>query len=312
MGWGYGDYGYAPYVPVAQRRAKAAKKLPRKLKKGEKPAPVKISGRAITSTFWGQAWCTNLESYSDYSNRLPRGRTYARNGSIVHLAIDQGCVTAFVSGSDLYQIRINVGVLSKSTWLTIKKKCAGKIGSLVELLQGKLSREVMEVVSTRQKGLFPGPREIRMECSCPDGAGMCKHLAAVMYGIGHRLDSSPELLFLLRGVDHLELITQAIPTAPRKAKRTVPMIATKDLGDIFDIEIADAAPVDTKPAKKSAAPHPRRAAKKPRAKKPSARKPVTKKPSAGKPVTKKSAAKKSTATKKAQTAAKTKTAPPSK
>jgi len=294
MGWGYGD---APYVPVAQRRAKAAKKLPRLLKKGMKAAPIQISGRAITTTFWGQAWCTNLESYSDYSNRLPRGRTYARNGSIVHLAIEKGHVTAFVSGSDLYQIQIDIETLSKAKWQAVKKECAGKIGSLVELLQGKLSKDVMERVSNRQKGLFPSPREIRMKCSCPDYAGMCKHLAAVMYGIGHRLDASPELLFLLRGVDHTELIEQALPATPRKAKRTAPTIAATDLEAIFDIEIAGAVSPETKPPQKAAVARPHRR---------SARKPVAKKKSAGKPAVKKPTAKQ------AQAAGKTKAARPRK
>ena len=122
----------------------------------------------------------------------------------------------------------------------MKEQCAGKIGTLVELLQGKLSKAVMELVTDRDQGLFPKPKEIKMRCSCPDYAGMCKHLAAVMYGVGNRLDSSPELLFVLRGVDHMELIEQAIPTAPLKATSSAPTIATDDLGAIFDIEIGDA------------------------------------------------------------------------
>jgi uncharacterized Zn finger protein len=236
MGWGY---DYAPYVPVAQRRAEAAKALARLLKKNQTATPVKISGRTIATTFWGKAWCTNLEGYSDFANRLPRGRTYARNGSIVHLEMEQGKITAAVSGSELYEIEISIAALPNSDWQAIKKKCAGRIGSLIELLQGKLSQEVMEQVTQRQGGLFPRPKDIRMECSCPDFAGMCKHLAAVMYGIGHRLDSSPELLFLLRGVDHTELIEQALPAVPAKSKRTVPTLATADLGAIFDIELTE-------------------------------------------------------------------------
>jgi uncharacterized Zn finger protein len=200
---------------------------------------VQIEGRAITSTFWGQAWCRNLESYSDFSNRLPRGRTYVRNGSVIDLKIEKGRIQALVSGSELYEIRIDITPLSKSSWLAIKEQCAGQIGSLVELLQGKLSKGVMELVTDREQGLFPKPKEIQMRCSCPDYAGMCKHLAAVMYGIGNRLDSSPELLFLLRARDHTELIEQAIPAALPKAKRG-PTIAAEELGAIFDIEIDDA------------------------------------------------------------------------
>jgi uncharacterized Zn finger protein len=236
-------YGYKPYVPVAQRRARAAREVAKRLKKGQAVFPVKIEGRTIASTFWGRAWCTNLESYSDFANRLPRGRTYVRNGSVVHLTIDKGRIEALVSGSELYTIGIDIEALPKPHWRALKGESAGKMGTLVELLQGKLSKAMMELVTGREYGLFPKPKEIRMRCSCPDGASMCKHLAAVLYGVGSRLDSSPELLFVLRGVDHLELIEQAIPTAPLGTGGTAPTIATGDLGDIFGIEIGDAPPV---------------------------------------------------------------------
>jgi uncharacterized Zn finger protein len=238
MGWDY--YGYKPYVPVAKRRAQAAKEVAKRLKKGEAVSPVQIEGRTITSTFWGNAWCANLESYSDFANRLPRGRTYVRNGSVVHLTIDKGRIEALVSGSELYKIQIEITALPKPDWHALKRQSAGEIGTLVELLRGKLSKAVMELVTGREHGLFPKPKEIKMRCSCPDGAYMCKHLAATMYGVGNRLDSSPELLFVLRGVDHLELIEQAIPTAPLGKKSGAPTLAMDDLGAIFDIEIGDA------------------------------------------------------------------------
>jgi uncharacterized Zn finger protein len=257
MGWN--DYGFKPYVPVAKRRAQAAQEVAKRHKKGQSVSPVQIEGRTITSTIWGKAWCTNLESYSDFANRLPRGRTYVRNGSVIDLKIEKGRINALVSGSELYEIRIDIAPLPNPHWLAIKTQCAGQIGSLVELLQGKLSKGVMEQVTDRERGLFPKPKEITMRCSCPDYAGMCKHLAAVMYGVGHRLDSSPELLFLLRGVDHTELIEQAIPAAPLKAKRGAPTIASEELGAIFGIEVDDApvanasAATRQKPATKTAA-----------------------------------------------------------
>jgi uncharacterized Zn finger protein len=263
MGW---YYDFKPYVSVAERRAKAAREIAKRTKKGQTVSPVCIDGRAIASTFWGQAWCTNLESYSDFANRLPRGRTYVRNGSVVDLQIDKGRIMALVSGSELYKIQIDIAALPKPLWKSLKERCAGQIGTLVELLQGKLSKAVMEQVTDRERGLFPKPKEIKMRCSCPDYAGMCKHLAAVMYGVGNRLDSSPELLFRLRAVDHLELIEQAIPAAPIGADTGTPTIAANELGAIFDIEL-DVAPAATnspsaenpvkKPAKKS------RSAKKP-------------------------------------------------
>ena len=237
MGW---YYGFKPYVPVAQRRARAAREVAKRIGRGQTVSPVRIDGRTITSTFWGGAWCTNLESYSDYANRLPRGRTYVRNGSVVDLKIEKGRINALVSGSELYEIEIDIAKLPRQHWLALKRRCAGKIGSLVELLQGRLSKAVMELVTDRDRGLFPKPNEIKMRCSCPDYAGMCKHLAAVMYGVGNRLDASPEVLFVLRAVDHTELIEQALPAAPLGAASSATTIPTDELGAIFDIELGDA------------------------------------------------------------------------
>jgi uncharacterized Zn finger protein len=234
MSW---RYGFKPYVSVAARRAQAQREVARRMKSGDTVAPVVIEGRTIVATFWGRAWCTNLEGYSDFSNRLPRGRTYVRNGSVVDLKVKKGQIEALVSGSALYTVRIDIDELPKTAWQALKKQCAGKIGSLVELLQGKLSNAIMEIMTDRDGGLFPKPKEIKMRCSCPDYAGMCKHVAAVMYGIGNRLDSAPELLFVVRGLDHLELIEQAIPAAPSVGKTRNATIATDDLSAIFDIEI---------------------------------------------------------------------------
>ena len=244
-------YDYKPYVSVAERRAKAARAMQKMAKKGQKITPVSIEGRKITKTFWGDAWCTNLEGYSDYENRLPRGRTYVRNGSVVHMTIEKGQIVAFVSGSELYEVVINIKPLVKDHWKRLKRESAGKIGTLIELLQGKLSKAVMEMVTDRKQGLFPKPSEIEMECSCPDYAGMCKHVAAVMYGVGNRLDRSPEILFELRDVDHLELIEQAIPAAPIGARTGAPGISNDDLSDIFGIELSDETPASPSPARTS-------------------------------------------------------------
>lgn len=304
MGW----YDYKPYVPAAKRRAQAAREAAKRLKSGDAVSPVQISGREITSTFWGRAWCTNLESYSDFSNRLPRGRTYVRNGSVIDLKLERGRIKALVSGSEIYEIQIDIAPLPEPLWLALKSQCSGRIGSLVELLQGKLSKGVMELVTHRERGLFPKPKEITMRCSCPDYAGMCKHLAAVMYGIGHRLDSSPELLFLLRGVDHTELIEQAIPAASPKTQRGEPTIAAEDLGAIFDIELDDA-PVAQAGTATREKPAPKKVAKKAAvAKKATTAKKaaVAKKAAATKKAAtaKKAAAKKASATKKAAVAKK--------
>ncbi len=240
MGWGY--YGnFAPYVPVAQKKAQAVKHAASVASKaGRKPSPVVIQGK-ITKTFWGNSWCQNLEAYSDYSNRLPRGATYVRNGSVVDLQISEGMISAIVAGSSPYHISIAIQGLLPTQWKDVKRECAGQIGSLVELLQGKLSKSVMEIVSRKGTGLFPKPNEIKMRCSCPDSAGLCKHLAAVMYGIGARLDQQPELLFKLRKVDHLELIADA-GQAPLKGRKTTKTktIAANNLADVFGIEMVEA------------------------------------------------------------------------
>lgn len=240
MGWG-NDYGWDPYVPVAQRRAEAtATAIELARQAGRKPSPVKPEGRAITKTFWGNAWCKNLKSYSDYSNRLPRGATYLRNGSVVDLVIRPGVVEAIVAGSEPYQIEIAITQLSKEDWQQIKQDCSASIDSLLDLLAGKFSKGVMERLTRQKGGLFPAPKQISMSCSCPDSSRCCKHLAAVMYGIGCRLDTQPELLFLLRNVDHTELVSEAIADGNLNrelADNNDASLAGVDLGELFGIEL---------------------------------------------------------------------------
>jgi uncharacterized Zn finger protein len=238
MSW----YSWRPYVPVAVRRARAWSKMEKLQKKGVCIQPVEIAGRKIAQSFWGQAWCDHLEKFSDYANRLPRGRTYVRNGSVCHLEIAQGTVNAMVSGSELYNVKIKIKELPAKKWAAVKKRCAGQIGSLLELLQGKLSRSVMAVVTDRDNGLFPHPNEISLHCSCPDWAVMCKHVAAVLYGVGARLDEKPELLFLARGVDHEELIAaeagMAAVFSASKADGAM-RIAESEISHLFGIEMTE-------------------------------------------------------------------------
>ncbi len=236
MGWGWG-WDYRPYVPVAQRRVNALREVRRLAAKGKQVLPVEIAGRIIATTFWGKAWCDNLESYSDFSNRLPRGRTYVRNGSVVDLQIEPGKITSMVSGSSLYRISIRIRPLAAARWKRLKQQCGAGIGSVVELLQGRLSTSVMAIVTNRNSGLFPAPAEIEMSCSCPDWAGMCKHVAATLYGVGNRLDQQPDLLFKLRQVDHLELIGQAGRPAAKLKDAGGKTIAAAQLADVFGIEL---------------------------------------------------------------------------
>jgi len=226
-------HSWPAYVPVAQRRAQAEKKIAKLKKQGKDIQPVNNVGRNIAKTFWGKGWCQHLEQFSDYSNRLPRGRTYVRNGSVCHLKIKNGKVEAIVSGSELYHINIKINPLTNKKWKKIQQQCSGQIGSMLELLQGKLSNSVMDVVTHPTEGLFPLSKEIKLDCDCPDWADMCKHIAAVLYGVGARLDESPELLFLLRGVDHHSLISH-IDIDLTQSKR--PKLKG-DLGNIFGIEL---------------------------------------------------------------------------
>jgi len=269
--------GWRPYVSVAQRRRQAAKEMNRLRKKGIDIQPVEIEGRKIARTFWGTAWCDHLESFSDFANRLPRGRTYVRNGSVCHLSITKGSIEAIVSGSELYKVEVRIKTLPRKKWTGVKQRCSGRIGSLLELLQGRLSDSVMSAVTDRANGLFPLPGEIKFGCNCPDWAGMCKHIAAVLYGIGARLDGRPELLFQLRGVDHEELIAADAVAAVDSTVKTGsgPRLDDGELSDIFGIDLVseDAAPRNAAPAKRSKkASGKKKAAKKPAAKKVSKKK----------------------------------------
>jgi uncharacterized Zn finger protein len=192
---------WAPYVPVARRRINSLREMEKLRQRGKDIQPIRIEGRTIARSFWGKGWCDHLESFSDFENRLPRGRTYVRNGSVCHLDIQPGRIEAVVSGSTLYNIRIDIKKLKPATWKSVKRECSGRIGSILELLKGRLSDHVMAVVTDRKQGLFPQPSEIELNCDCPDWAVMCKHVAAALYGVGSRLDDRPELLFMLRDVD---------------------------------------------------------------------------------------------------------------
>jgi uncharacterized Zn finger protein len=241
------DFAWRSYVSVAEKRRQAEREMAKLKKRGQSITPVKIEGRTIAKSFWGQAWCTNLERYSDYENRLPRGRSYVRNGSVVDLQIAKGEVTAMVAGSDLYRINIAISPVKASRWKAICRDCAGTIDSLVELLQGRLAKGVMDRVCREGDGLFPSPGEIKLSCSCPDWADMCKHVAAALYGIGARLDERPRLLFVLRGVDENELIARAGTDLPlsKATPHAAKVLDHDDVAALFGLEMAETASFDT-------------------------------------------------------------------
>jgi uncharacterized Zn finger protein len=254
FGRGYG-YGFRPYVPVAARRRAAAMKAKKLSKAGVKLTPVVAEGRSMTRTFWGASWCANLERYSDFANRLPRGRTYVRNGSVMHLAVGVGRVDAMVSGSDIYNVSVQFEPLPKTRWASIRRDCAGAIESLIDLLQGRLSDGVMARVCKEGAGLFPSPKEIHMTCSCPDYATLCKHVAAVLYGVGIRLDEAPDLLFALRNVDPKDLVAGVVDrmVKPPTESGGEPTLEGADLADVFGIDLdpASSKPSAAAPSRKS-------------------------------------------------------------
>src|SRR5215210_3135648 len=239
-----GYYGWRPYVPVAEKRRQAERKLAKLKKQRQSVTPVTIEGRTIAQSFWGKSWCSNLERYSDYENRLARGRTYVRSGLVVDLQIKKGEIAAMVAGSSLYKVAI--APVTGVRWNAICRDCAGSVDSLVELLQGRLSKGVMDRVCREGDGLFPSPAEIKLSCSCPDWADMCKHVAAALYGVGARLDERPELPFVLRNVDEPELLASAGQdlTITQPAPSPAKVLEGGDLAALFGLEMAEMAGTD--------------------------------------------------------------------
>jgi uncharacterized Zn finger protein len=236
MGW----YHWSPYLSVAAKRIRAQSELAKLRKKGKPVAPITIDGRKIAKTFWGKSWCDNLERYSDFAHRLPRGRSYVRNGAVLDLQVAKGKVTAMVAGSDVYEINVDIAHLKARRWQALCKDCSGSVDSLIELLQGRLEENVMRRVSCEGDGLFPSPSEIKFSCTCPDWAEMCKHVAAALYGVGARLDEEPRLLFVLRGVNESDLVAGVSDSLSFPDTKPTAAILDGDVAALFGLEMADA------------------------------------------------------------------------
>lgn len=242
------SWRWAPYKSVANRQRDAEKTIVKLQKQGQKVSPVRVEGIKIASSFWGRAWCDHLESFSDYQSRLPRGRSYVRHGAVIHLEVSNREISALVQGSALYNVSVKIKAVKDETWQAILKKCSGEVSSLIEILQGKFSSAVMGIIIDKRTGLFPLSEEIEFKCSCYDWANMCKHVAAVLYGIGARLDLEPELIFMLRDVDHMELLditVTGVATSPSKSK----IIENQDLSALFGIDIDTTIPQSDKSKK---------------------------------------------------------------
>lgn len=234
--------GYPKYVTAAEKRAKLEKSIQKLKKKNPDIAPIIIEGRTLAKTWWGKAWNDNLESYADYSNRVSRGKTYVRSGAVVDLKISRGVTKALVQGSKAkpYEVVIKIDALEPKKWDQVVTLCNNRIDTLEQLVEGKFPKELGVLFTEHKYGLFPSPDEISFNCSCPDWAYMCKHVAAVLYGIGRRLDENPMLFFELRDLDGMELIKKSVEkkvdhmlkNAGKKSERE---IAEKDVSDIFGI-----------------------------------------------------------------------------
>ncbi len=263
MGW-HGNY--PPYVPVAERQAKARRQAEKLRKKTGNLQPISVSGRILARSWWGKSWNQNLERYSDYANRLPRGRSYLTNGMVLDLQIEKETIRGIVAGSSAepYQVTIRIQAISDANWKDLVQKAMGKIETMQALLEGKFPEELKDIFFTKEAGLFPSPKEIKLDCSCPDWAVMCKHVAAVMYGVGVRLDISPELFFTLRGVNMDDLIGQVVKKEaedllsrqPEKSSRIVQLseYSLSEISALFGICLmpdASEAPAPEKSSKKT-------------------------------------------------------------
>ncbi|MCF7785496.1 MAG: hypothetical protein K9N47_05200 [Prosthecobacter sp.] len=228
------------YEEAQERKERLQREIAKRQKRGEKfealPAPA--GQKKLSTTFWGQAWCRNLESYQVYESRLPRGRSYLRQGKVYNLEIEPGKLSAVVAGSELYDSIITIQPLPKKQWQQIVESSSGQVGSMLDLLAGKLGDGLMKVLTDPDHGLFPKPKEIHFNCSCPDHADMCKHVSAVLYGVGVLLDTKPELLFTLRGVDQAEMLSNASSAAISDLSTGDGDLASADLSSIFGIDLS--------------------------------------------------------------------------
>lgn len=253
----YREYGYYSKPTATMEKARNIKAAEKLRKKNPDIAPVIVTGRTLATTWWGKAWTKNLEKYSDYANRVDRGKSYVLRGAVLDLKIGPGKVTALVQGSrgTPYQVAVDIKPLDKKVWDHLVKTCEGKIESLSELLEGKFPKALAEIFTQENTGLFPSPKEISFHCSCPDYASMCKHVAASLYGVGSRLGENPSLFFLLRNVELEELLSKAISQksetllrkAERKSERRLENFGIEgDLSSLFGIEMDDTPPAGCK------------------------------------------------------------------
>jgi len=224
--------------------------------------PISIEGREIARTWWGKAWNENLERYADFGNRLPRGRSYVRNGSVLDLRIAATTITAVVAGSrpKPYDVTIRIKPLNNKVRQALMARSRAAMDSMSAMLSGEFPAELKEAFLQKDTGLFPAPGEIEFSCSCPDWASLCKHVAAALYGTAVRLDEKPELFFTLRGMKMDDFIGHAIRRERTKMLRKASVKSARvieakeaDISKLFGIDLEDGETPD-RPAPAAAAP----------------------------------------------------------
>lgn len=215
----------------------ASESIKKQNSKGKEMHPIIVSGRKITKSWWGTAWCENLERYADYTSRLERGKRYVRSGTIVDLRVKKGKIEARVQGrrKTPYKVEIRISPLNQQRCQNIIDQCSERIENMEELMSGNFPIRMKELF-LGEDGLFPKPSEISFNCSCPDWALMCKHVAATLYGVGVRLDENPALFFELRGVDMDKFIDVALENRVEMMLENAQKPSNRILDDCVDVE----------------------------------------------------------------------------
>ena len=227
-------------MSVEELQRKAQESVKSAKNKGKEMHPIIVEGRQIAKSWWGMAWCKNIEQYADYASRIERGKRYVRSGAVVDLQIVKGTVKARVQGTRKtpYKVEINISPLKEEVCEDIIEKCSSQIQNLQELVNGQFPESLKEIFLS-ENGLFPSQREISFNCSCPDWALMCKHVAAALYGIGARFDEDPMLFFKLRSIDVDKFIditlNDRVESMIANADKPSDRIITENVSELFGI-----------------------------------------------------------------------------
>ncbi len=208
----WNDYGYFKPKPRIQKKGG----IKSQSKRG-----------SFGDTWWGKRWIAVLESFN-LGGRLTRGRSYARNGSVLSIDIASGAVKAKVQGSSPtpYKVSIQLKALLDKDWRKLAESLSTQAIFAAKLLAGEMPQEIEEAFKAEGFTLFPDKaRDLETDCSCPDWSNPCKHIAAVYYLLGEEFDRDPFLLFKLRGMERdkfIQLLGAATPSARDEAAEQLP------------------------------------------------------------------------------------------